>query len=101
MPPCGQQTVLMKTDSACILTVDDEPVILTLLRQVLEQEGHKVLEAETGQAAFASAKKEQPDLILLDINLPDISGFDICRQLFLFCHQWKEPIFGKGKVVAD
>ncbi len=71
----------MKTDPACILAVDDEPAILALLRQVLEQEGHSVLEAATGQTALDQARTEQPDLMLLDINLPDISGFEICRKL--------------------
>ncbi|CAK8713998.1 histidine kinase [Candidatus Electronema halotolerans] len=71
----------MKTGPACILAVDDEPAILVLLRQVLEQEGHSVLEAATGQVGLGRARTEQPDLILLDINLPDISGFTICREL--------------------
>lgn len=71
----------MKPGPACILAVDDEPAILALLRQVLEQEGHSVLEAATGQAALDQTGTAQPDLILLDINLPDISGFEICRML--------------------
>jgi CheY-like chemotaxis protein len=46
----------MKTCPACILAVDDEPAILALLRQVLEQEGHSVLEAATGQAGLGLAR---------------------------------------------
>ncbi len=71
----------MNTHSAYILTVDDEPIILTLLRQILEKEGHSVLEAATGHVALCLAKTEKPDLILLDINLPDRSGFEICHEL--------------------
>ncbi|WP_417909168.1 response regulator [Candidatus Electronema sp. PJ] len=71
----------MNTEAARILAVDDEPAVLGLLHHVLEQEKYQVLKAADGRAGLNLAKTEHPDLILLDINLPDISGFDVCRKL--------------------
>jgi signal transduction histidine kinase/CheY-like chemotaxis protein len=59
-----------------ILVVDDDNNIRTLLRQALEAEGHRVLEAANGLEAIRTAKNEQPDLITLDIMMPEINGFD-------------------------
>jgi PAS domain S-box-containing protein len=71
----------MNTEAARILAVDDEPAVLGLLHHVLEQENYQVLKAADGRAGLSLAKTEQPDLILLDINLPDISGLEVCRKL--------------------
>lgn len=64
-----------------ILIVEDERAVARGLAYGLEHEGFAVLQAETGQRALDLAHSEDPHLILLDIRLPDISGFDICRQL--------------------
>lgn len=64
-----------------ILLVEDERAVAHGLRYGLQSEGFVVLWAETGGAALDLAHTQQPHLILLDIRLPDISGFDICRQL--------------------
>jgi DNA-binding response OmpR family regulator len=64
-----------------ILIVEDEPAVARGLVYSLESEGFVALHAKTGQQALDLARREQPQLILLDIRLPDISGFDICRQL--------------------
>lgn len=71
----------MKTEAARILVVDDEPAVLGLLHHVLEEEQYQVQEAADGASCLCLARTERPDLILLDINLPDISGFEVCRQL--------------------
>ncbi|WP_417911544.1 response regulator [Candidatus Electronema sp. TJ] len=71
----------MNTEAARILAVDDEPAVLGLLHHVLEQERYKVLKAADGRTGLCLAKEERPDLILLDINLPDISGIELCRKL--------------------
>jgi DNA-binding response OmpR family regulator len=64
-----------------ILIVEDERAVARGLEYGLAQEGFAVLWAETGQQALDLARSQSPHLILLDIRLPDISGFDVCRQL--------------------
>jgi DNA-binding response OmpR family regulator len=64
-----------------ILIVEDERAVARGLEYGLAKEGFSVLIAETGQKALDMARTQKPHLILLDIRLPDISGFDICRQL--------------------
>ncbi len=64
-----------------ILIVEDEPAVARGLEYGLSREGFEVLWAATGQRALDLARGRDPHLILLDIRLPDISGFDVCRQL--------------------
>ena len=64
-----------------ILIVEDERAVARGLEYGLTSEGFTVLWAETGQRALELARSQNPHLILLDIRLPDISGFDVCRQL--------------------
>ena len=64
-----------------ILIVDDEPDTLKVLENRFEKEGYDVITAPDGISCIAQAKKEKPDLILLDIVLPDISGFEACRAI--------------------
>ncbi|MCE7984872.1 MAG: DNA-binding response regulator [Caldilinea sp. CFX5] len=64
-----------------ILIVEDERAVAHGLRYGLQQEGFTVLWAETGRSALDLARTQQPQLILLDIRLPDMTGFDVCRQL--------------------
>jgi len=64
-----------------ILIVDDAPENLDLLRQTLEPEGYEILVATSGEIALKIARNEKPDLILLDVLMPGIDGFDTCRQL--------------------
>ncbi|GAB4533184.1 MAG: response regulator transcription factor [Anaerolineae bacterium] len=65
----------------CILIVEDERAVARGLEYGLRAEGFETLWAATGQQALDLARSRNPQLILLDIRLPDISGFDICRQL--------------------
>ncbi len=64
-----------------ILVVDDEPDILALLEQHLQEEGYTALTATTGTEAIVMAHAERPDLILLDVMMPGMSGFDVCNLL--------------------
>ena len=66
---------------ANILVVDDEPNIVLSLEFLVEQAGYKVTTAEDGEQALACVEIATPDLILLDISLPGISGFDVLEQL--------------------
>ena len=64
-----------------ILVVEDERAVSRGLEYRLEKEGFIVVLAENGRTALNLAETKQPELILLDIRLPDMSGFDVCRQL--------------------
>ena len=64
-----------------ILVVDDEPNIVELARLYLEREGYRVESAATGGAALTKADSVKPSLIILDLMLPDIDGFEVCRQI--------------------
>jgi two-component system, OmpR family, KDP operon response regulator KdpE len=63
------------------LIVDDEPAIRRFLRTSLRAEGYDLVEAETGEAALAEIKRRPPDLVMLDLGLPGISGLDVIRKL--------------------
>ncbi len=64
-----------------ILVVDDEAILRRTLGELLRASGWLVAEAADGDEALASAARLQPDMVLLDIGLPGLSGFDVCRQL--------------------
>jgi DNA-binding response OmpR family regulator len=64
-----------------VLIIDDEPHIVELVRVTLEDERVRVLDAADGESALAQAASADPDLILLDVNLPDMSGLEVCRRL--------------------
>lgn len=64
-----------------ILIVEDDKAVARGLEYALQDEGFKVLSAETGEQALQIARSQEPKLILLDLRLPDISGFDVCKQL--------------------
>ncbi|MGC9333439.1 MAG: response regulator [Anaerolineae bacterium] len=64
-----------------ILVVDDEARIVKLVRDYLERAGFTVLVAHDGETALAVARREQPDLIVLDLMLPAMDGLDVCRHL--------------------
>jgi DNA-binding response OmpR family regulator len=64
-----------------ILVVDDELDIVKVVRAYLEQSGFRVITASDGQQALAMFRHEQPDLIVLDLNLPKMDGLDVCRAI--------------------
>ncbi len=64
-----------------VLLVDDEPSILQLARMYLERDGFRVQEARDGEAALEAVNRLRPDLIVLDVMLPKLDGFEICRRL--------------------
>ena len=64
-----------------VLVVDDEPDVLLLCRLNLQQRGHELLEAADGSTALALARDQHPDVIVLDLMLPGISGYDVLEAL--------------------
>jgi DNA-binding response OmpR family regulator len=67
--------------SQVILVVDDEPKVVRLTRDYLEKNGYRVITAADGQSALATARREKPDLIILDLMIPQIDGREVCRIL--------------------
>lgn len=65
-----------------ILVVDDEPDVRDLLKEILEEEGYAVLTAKDGVEGFDTAMKKFPDLILLDMNMPRMSGMEVYQKLY-------------------
>ncbi len=66
---------------ATLLVVDDDPKIRDLLRLYVEREGHRAAFAADGPEALAVARQVRPDLVLLDLMLPGLDGFEVCRRL--------------------
>src|ERR1700751_4769063 len=64
-----------------IMAVDDQPANLKLLEDLLTQQGHAVRSFPRGRLALEAAARNAPDLILLDINMPEMNGFEVCRKL--------------------
>ena len=66
---------------ANILVVDDTPANLQVLAGMLKERGYKVRPVPGGKLALAAARRDPPDLILLDINMPDMNGYEVCEAL--------------------
>ena len=65
-----------------ILVIDDEPQILRALRTILTEKQFKVTTASRGEEGLTLAAANEPDLIILDLGLPDMDGVEVCRQFF-------------------
>ncbi len=74
-------TVDLKLDSARVLIVDDEDITRMMLRRVLEEAAYQVLEASNGLEAVELSLAERPDLVLMDVRMPVMNGFDACRAI--------------------
>jgi len=68
-------------ESASILVVDDEPTVLDVVCRYLERAGYTVSTADTGSGALEAIERESPDLVVLDLMLPEISGEIVCRRV--------------------
>ena len=68
-------------DKKRILCIEDEPEMIDLTRLVLEREGFEVLGAVGGQRGLEVVRREKPDLVLLDLMMPDIDGWEVYRQM--------------------
>jgi len=65
----------------CIMVVDDEQAIRVLLERTLETEGFRVISAEDGSSALVMMEKSWPDLVILDINMPGLNGFQVLERI--------------------
>jgi two-component system response regulator VicR len=75
-----------------ILIVEDEEPLARLIKERLETQGYEVTTEIHGKAALAFAADHRLDLAILDINLPDVNGFDVARELRRLYHPWVLPI---------
>src|SRR5688572_28836377 len=66
---------------ATILIIDDDPTTLGLLRTRLQNAGHQVKEAKDGEEGLQMAEKGRPDLVFLDVRMPKVDGWQVCKQL--------------------
>ena len=66
---------------AKILVVDDEPDIVRMVSKILENQGHTVVNGGDGEQALAQLAEHKPDLVLLDLHLPKLDGFEVCRRI--------------------
>ena len=76
-----EDTGVLATRAAVILVVDDDRRVVELLRIALEAHGYRMLAAHDGEEALQVARRERPDLVVLDVRLPKRSGFDVCERL--------------------
>src|SRR3989344_653497 len=76
-----------------ILLVDDEPDLLAVLREVLEKEGFSVETAPDGYQALQSIRSHMPDIAVIDLRMPGLDGFSVCRELR------KDPLYEHLPVV--
>ncbi|PJE78990.1 Sensor protein FixL [invertebrate metagenome] len=77
----GKNSAAIADGTECILLVDDNPTNLQVLLQTLNGRGYKLLIAKNGESALRIAKKSQPALVLLDIMMPDMDGYEVCKHL--------------------
>jgi len=67
--------------AATILVVDDEPQNRRVLRETLTSQGYVIIDAKTGEEGVESVRKNKPDLVLLDVNMPGMGGIEACREI--------------------
>jgi two-component system response regulator MprA len=72
---------LASTAAAHVLVVDDDPRILSMMRRILEVDGYSVVTAAEGDAALETLRREQVDLVVLDVMMPGVDGFEVCRTV--------------------
>lgn len=81
MRPVSSLSLSRNPTRGNILLVDDQPQNLNLLAELLEEQGYEVREAINGELALQTVTMKAPDLILLDINMPDLDGYTVCQRL--------------------
>jgi DNA-binding response OmpR family regulator len=64
-----------------VLVIEDEPDICVIVRQLLERAGRVVVDARTGRAGFRALFDHRPDVVVLDVNLPDLDGFEVLERI--------------------
>ena len=85
-----------------ILVVDDEPVVITILEKILSADGHTVHSATNGQEGIEKAREIIPDLILMDVFMPDMDGYEVTARIKALPDMYDGPIIClTGKAASD
>ena len=82
-PWISHQRVRSASDAPLVVVIEDDITQRGLLSRVLEQDGYEVIAVGDGEIGFRAIVEHAPDLVLLDLNLPRMNGYEICRQLRL------------------
>jgi signal transduction histidine kinase len=82
----------IESQNCTILIIDDEPANLAVVANYLADHGFQILVAQNGETGLEMAQQDQPDLILLDVMLPGIDGFEVCRRLKADERTWEIPV---------
>jgi two-component system sensor kinase FixL len=91
-PPIPEQMPAPYADTpATLLLVDDEPIILDMLQEILAPTGHRFITAANGQEALDVLTHDTPDIILLDLMMPVLDGFEVCRRVKTSSQWWTIP----------
>ncbi len=92
----------MNTYLTTVLLVDDTPDNLLVLSDIFMKAGYRVLCAESGEMAIGCVKQERPNLIMMDVRMPDLDGFETCRRLKALVDMNDVPIlFTSAHVTAE
>ena len=92
----------MEEKKAKILTCDDEPSILEVLKTILVSEGYEVIQAKNGEEAIELFRKESPDLIILDVSMPGMTGFEVLDKIkAYFGDKYLPVIFLTASIKVD
>ena len=97
MSCAGKKDINMPSRKASVLVVDDDAHMLPMMQRILELEGYRVLKVSDGKAAIDMLVEETSDLVLLDIMMPTLDGYSVCRQIREFSQIPIIMVTAKGK----
>lgn len=92
------------SDPVTVLLVEDDPGALSFYTDALLLSGFRVVTARTGAEALACARREEPDVVVADLGLPDFDGFEVCRQIHLEPRLQRVPaiaLTGRSMAIRD
>ncbi len=75
------KSIMNNNEKPLILSIDDDPVVLNVIQRMLTKKGYRISTTTSGKKAFRYLIKKKPDLILVDIKMPEMSGFEVCSRL--------------------
>ncbi len=71
----------MRNTDKTILVCDDEPLIIEIIQYITDKSNYRIITADNGRDALLVAREQRPDLIVLDVNMPEMTGYEVCEEL--------------------